>query len=181
MSVLRRLMIVMAGFLLAVVQLGNARQHEFTGALGKIEQGLELVAAVAGKQSLHGLLHGRKQRADGGDLVLAHPHQHLAPVLRVGHALDQAQPLQPVDQAGDGATGEAGAARDVARRRRAVQQDEIEAFEVARVDADPARDRLAMQDAGRRRAAHRQHEAADQRLLAVLVGFAVGHVSLPPR
>ena len=113
---------------------------------------------------------GDEQRADRPDLVLAHPHQHLAPILGVGGALDQAEPLEPIYQAGDRATGQPGAARDLARRRRAVQQDEVEALEVARIDPDLLGDRLAVQHARRRGAAHGRHQAADQGLPALLTG-----------
>jgi hypothetical protein len=59
----------------------------------------------------------------------------------------------------------AGMAGDVARRRGSAHQDEVEAFEIARIDADPPRDGLAVQHARRRGAAQRQHQPSRQACL----------------
>jgi hypothetical protein len=99
---------------------------------------------------------GENNAPIGPILSSRHAHQHLAPVVGVGRALDQAEPLQAIDQAGNGAAGQSGAARDLACRRRTVQQDEVEALEVAGIDPDLPGNRLAVQHARRRGAAHRR-------------------------
>ena len=96
---------------------------------------------------------------------------------RLTERLDQPQPLEAIDQPRHRAAGEPGAARDLARRRRAVQQDEVEALEVARIDPDLPGDRLAVQHPRRRGAAHRRHQAADQGLPALLTRFLGCHIS----
>ena len=90
--------------------------------------------------------------------VVAHAHEHLASIVRVGHALDQTLPLEAINQAGDSSAGQAGAAANLAGRRRSAGQDQIETFQIGRVDPNLLRHGLAMQDAGRRRTPHGQHQ-----------------------
>jgi hypothetical protein len=109
--------------------------------------------------------------------VLAHAHQDLAAVGRIGGSLDQSQPFEAIDQARHRAAGKAGMAGDLARGRGPAHQDEIEAFEIGRIDADPARDGLAVQHARRRGAAQRQHQPPSERLLALLTRYLDRHIS----
>ena len=96
---------------------------------------------------------------------------------QVSRTLDRSQLFESVDQAGDRAARQSGAAADLARRRWPAHDDQVQALHVAGVDAGPPRDGLAVQDAGRRRAPERQHQPLHELGLALLTRSLGCHIS----
>jgi hypothetical protein len=92
---------------------------------------------------LHPLLKGSVQRSDPVNAAPDDFDEHPPPVVRVATPRHKPTPFEPIDNRRCRATRQAGVLRQLASRGRPRQQQEVETFEVGRIEADQPGDKIA--------------------------------------
>lgn len=133
--------------LLGVAELEVGLAHDVAAALHEVDEDLRFPLGIAGHDASHVASERAEELFHFGEAIGKRNDHDLAAVLGIGLAADESGFREAVDDAGDGAGGEASFAGELSGGDAAHAQDVIEAAVIAGVKAEAFGDGVVEQDA----------------------------------